>query len=376
MSLRSSLRCLVLVSTTLACAACSKKSPEPQKAAPVATAPAKPTKVETAPGGGQGGDGKLDPNDPKHGALKLMGLDVGVFVDGSQVGVLRYGDLPVIPKIVLEGGAERFKLGDYLAAIGVDVANIKSVHLHGNGDRIASVEGKELRKEQDRFLVQFLGGKTGTPIVTWDTDGLKNEFVVHEIRKMTVYVKKPSAPIDAQKNCHVGPDGDCTDAVPYSDGVAVKGTRVYVDGKMVGFVKRRQITDDLAMGDTPDGDHKFSVAKLVAKFGVDPTTANAIELVAGDDVVGRATGDQMSQVASGLYFTLPKHEHGKVRVHVLGALQANEGAVQDRDAFVSSVIVYKTTRPAERPLVAISEDTDLSVQLASNTARELGREQQ
>ena len=48
--------------------------------------------------------------------------------------------------------------------------------------------------------------------------------------------------------------------------------------------------------------------------------------------------------------------------------------IGDKDALISSVQIYKSTKPADRDLTAISEDTDLSVQLASNTARdELGR---
>lgn len=357
--------------------ACSKKAPEPASTGPAKTAApyvypnaaalAAATKAE-APGA-TSPDGKLDPNDPKHGSRKLMGLDVGVFVDGVQTSVLRYGDLPVIPSVTLEGGAVRYKLTDYVKAIGVAPESIKSVHLHGNNDRIASVEGSELLKDKNRFQFQFLSGTTGSPVVRWDTEGLKNEFVVHEIRKVTIYVKKASALIDLKKNCHVGADGACSDAVPYASGDAVKGTRVYVDGKMVGFVKRRQLADSLIMGDTATGDRKYNVAKLVAEMGVDTTGIKAVDLVAGDDVIAHADGAKFATLAPDLFFTLPKHNHGKVRVHVPADMQATqEPAASDKDALISSIQVFKSTKPASRELTAISEDTDLSVQLASNSA--------
>lgn len=371
---------LWMVVASSALLACSKKAPEPTRhlradapyVFPNAAAAAAAKKAE-APGA-TSPDGKLDPNDPKHGSRKLMGLDVGVFVDGVQASVLRYGDLPTMPSETLEGGAVRYKLADYVKAIGVAPASIKSIHLHGNGDRIASVEGSELLKDESRFKFQFLSTTTGSPTARWDTDGLKNEFVVHEIRKVTIYVKKASALIDMSKNCHVGADGACTDKVPYASGDAVKGTRIYLDGKMVGFVKRRQLADALIMGDTPAGERKYNVAKLIGQMGVDAAGINAVELVAGDDVIAHANGDKFGKLAPELFFTLPKHNHGKVRVHVPADLQASQPAASDKDALISSIQVFKSSKPANRELTAISEDTDLSVQLASNFASASARD--
>lgn len=350
---------LVVLGVLVGSLACSKKTPEPTavvaKAAPAATTKA----PEVSP------DGKLEPNDPKHGTRKLMGLDAPVFVDGAQVAVLRHGEMPVMSVITTEEGGKFWRLADYLEGIGISLASVKSVHLHANEDKIGSVEGSELRKEKDRFIFSFAAGETGAPLPRWSGTGLKNPFNVHEIRRMTVYVKKPSPVIHAQRQCHVGADGDCTNAIPYSTGELAKGTRVYLDGKMVGFVKRRQMGDALIVGDLPEGDHKYSVAKLVAQMGVDPTSVKHVEMMAGDDVIGRATGEQFTSLAPQTYFTLPKHNHGKVRIHVPGELQAKEPGVTDRDALVSAVLLYKNTTPANRDLVSISEETDLSVQVAS-----------
>lgn len=363
---------LVTVVALSAMVGCSKKTPEPTKAvAPVATTAAAKVADDRAPSA-QGGDGKLDPNDPSHGKRKLMGLDVGVYVDGVQSAVLRWGDLPAIASENNEG--KRFRLYDYVKAIGVAPESIKSIHIHGNGDRIASIEGAELLKDKGRFLFSFLAGDTGAPISRWDTDGLKNEFVVHEFRKVTIYVKKPVPVIDKARQCHVGADGECTEEVPYASGPEVKGTRIYVDGKMVGFVKRRQLQDSLVMGDTKDGERKYNVKKLIAQLGVDTNGIKAVELVAGDDIIARAsTGEQFEKLAPEFYFTLPKHNHGKVRVHVPAEIQLRQENAADRDALVSSVQVYKSTKPVDRELTEISADTDMSVQVAANTARELGR---
>jgi len=90
----------------------------------------------------------------------------------------------------------------------------------------------------------------------------------------------------------------------------------------------------------------------------------AVEIVAGDSVVARATSEQWAKNAPTLFFTLPKHQHGKVRIHVPTEIQSLEGA-QERDALVSSVVVYKTTKPTNRELTPISEDTDIAVQIAA-----------
>ena len=191
----------MVVMAGVALMACSRKPAEP---APVATAPkAVPAKTETA---SAGGDGKLDPNDPSHGKRKLMGLDTPVYVDGVQVAVLRAGEMPSIPTIQMEGAGIRYRIADYLKAIGVAPESLKSIHFHGNQDRIASIEGSELKKDPNRFQFQFTSGTTGAPLQRWDTEGLKNEFVANEIRRVTIYVHKASPAIHPQKRCHLGPE--------------------------------------------------------------------------------------------------------------------------------------------------------------------------
>src|SRR5215207_8209556 len=185
--MRRSSRMLLTITLLAGVFACSKKTPEPTPApsggAGGQTNAALPPAAAKA-ASDVGADGKLDPNDPKHGTRKLMGLDAPVFVDGAQTSVLRYGELPPIKAIALEGGGRRYKVTDYLAAIGVPLDGVKSVHFHGNSDRIASGEGTELRKDKDRFVFSFISGDTGTPLQKWDCTGLKNEFVIHEIRRV------------------------------------------------------------------------------------------------------------------------------------------------------------------------------------------------
>ena len=89
MNLRTPLCMLLVASAVLGC---SKKTPEAglvgaARENPNVAALAEATSSDQA---GRIVDGKLDPNDPKHGARRLMGLDVGVFVDGVQASVLYF----------------------------------------------------------------------------------------------------------------------------------------------------------------------------------------------------------------------------------------------------------------------------------------------
>lgn len=305
-----------------------------------------------------------------HGTRRLVNLDAPVYVDGAPVAVLRYGDLPEIARETLEGGTPSFRVADYLAAIGVPLASVRSVHFHGNNDRVASIEGKELAREPRRFTFTFSSQTTGTPVQRWDTEGLANEFVVHEIRKVSVFVKKAPVAIHPRLRCHLATNGSCTDAVPYADTELAKGTRVVLDGRIVGVVKRRQLGDGLVLGESAGDDTRYSVARLAKSFGVPESRIASVELVSGDEVIARADAAQWARVGPTLAFTLARHQHGKARVHVPAELQAapEEGSsAKDEDALVSAVHIHRTPSAlAPRPLARISPETDLAVRLASN----------
>lgn len=307
-------------------------------------------------------------DDAQHGTRKLKGLDVPVFVDGVQVSVLRYGDLPPIERVMLDETVPAFRVYDYLKAVGVKPESVRAVHIHGNTNQIAGLEGREMMSDTKRFIFSFASGDTGAPMVRWDNDGLKSQYSVHEIRKLSVFVKKPVPPLHKDRLCHLAQDGTCTDAVPYNDGTVVKGTRLYVDGKMVGHVKRRLVADRFHAGTTATGEQKYSLGALLADHGV-TGDVRSVELIAGDEVIGRADASAWKTVSGSLTFTLPKHGHGKVRVQVPSNIQAPGEGATEREALTSAVHVYVHTKPAARDLVPISEDTDLSVQLASNDER-------
>ena len=345
-----------IVLTGIAVVGCSRRVTEPPRAQDLGKHDVTRAAGDAPLGG--------DPLAGAHGSRKLRGIDVPVYVDGVQAGVLRYGELPPIANVGTDVAPE-FRLVDYLAAIGVAPDRVKAIHLHDGADRIGGVEGAELLKEPARFRVHFTSGNTGAAEARWDTVKLKNGFVVHEIRKLSVFVAKAVPPIQKGAQCHLA-DGKCTDQVPYAQGDAIKGTRIYLDGRLVGFVKRKLLSDAFIVGGQGD-DHEYSVAKLAASLGVDIGGTKLVELVSGDEVVARADEAQWNRHNGDLDFTLPKHQHGKVRVHVPAEMQAAARSTpEDKDALVTSMHFYQRTTPPSHELVAISEATELHAQIASN----------
>ena len=95
-----------------------------------------------------------------------------------------------------------YRIADYLKALGVDVSRVQRVDFDGNRDRIASIEGTELRNGKDRFVFDFLGRTGGAPKQAWDTMGLKNGMRIDEIFGVNVFVKTTPWTIDHALHCY------------------------------------------------------------------------------------------------------------------------------------------------------------------------------
>jgi hypothetical protein len=297
-----------------------------------------------------------------HGSRRKAAAGAAVYVDGRAVGTLRYGELPPgieARAITPNGAARNYRVDEYLRAIGVDVDRARAIHFRGSGQRVSSLEREELDREPGRFVFDFAGNDTGAATIAWDTVGLKNKFLVHEIREVLVYVDRPALAIAPGRSCYLeAGETECSAKVPYATEELAKGTRVYLDGKLAGTVKRRRLTDDLIVGKSDDGLDRFALGKFLASVGVNPARANAIEVVAGDDVVGRG------RTAQDVTFVLPRHHSGRVVVAMptswqtagAGPLPLGGGPTQ---AEVTAVLVYEDKAPSKRALSVPSADPEI-----------------
>lgn len=287
-----------------------------------------------------------------HGVRKQLAHPVQVTVDGETRAVLRPGELP--PGLVKhpnprEGFSEAryYRLDEYLAHIGVPVDRVRAVHLTGHRDHVASVEGAELRKEPDRFVFDFGQATSILPKTHWSTTGLRNGLRIDAIRNVAVYVQKKAPEIDGRLHCYASPEGGCAPAYDAAAAAQAKGTRVYVDGKLAGVAKRRRVVESGALD--PRGG--YSLAAFLETLGVPRAAPLEVELLAGDDVVGRASAD-------GLSFEIPRHGHGRLAVRVPAASLASSSAEGARSVTVTALQVYRRARPGGRPLVAARGDMD------------------
>jgi hypothetical protein len=342
----------LVFATALAATGCSRNSVSRSS---LASQPANVTSQVTD----QSAPDKADEKEGPHGSRKQKDVDVPVYVDGKPIATLRYGELPAS----LEGrvlsdhptaGARYYRIRDYLAANGVDPARVRTIHLRGNGNRISSLDGDELARDPARFVFDFMEKDTGIARLRWDTTGLRNTFRIEEIRGLFVYVDKPVPALAGSRSCYVV-DGDCSETVPYADGEFGKGTRVYLDGKLVGQVKRRRLTDDLIVGRDDEKRDRFDLAKFLQSVGVDVVHAARVELVAGDALVGRGAGSDLLRPDRRATFVLPAHQHGRVLLSIPNSWTGEEDATVSRETQVTAVLIYRSAVPTKRSLTRLSD---------------------
>jgi hypothetical protein len=297
-----------------------------------------------------------------HGLRKELNLDIPVFVDGKEVSVLRFGELPPgVPvttnPVDREPTLRYYRLADYLKAIGVNLDRVQAVHFAGKTNQITSLEGSEIRADKDRFVFDFLDTNGGIAKPMWRVKGLKNQLHIDGFYGINVFVATKPWEIDPARRCYVE-DDDCKPVARFTSGDLMKGTRVYADGKLVGYVKRRLLSDDALVSKSANGDASYSLDKYLASLGIDREHAKEIRLLSGDDLIVSATGSQWEAAADKLTFYLVKHGHGKVRANVPADLQLKAEGTRDRDVRVTSIQVFSHKEPRSLPLVSIDDVFD------------------
>lgn len=260
MAMRTPLLLLLLLA-----AACGNKDSHAAKQQPAAAPAPAPASGAPLPGAAPAlTDPDYDkdayvPNEFKSGADRWR--DTGVYVDGKFVGLLAWAELPVaLPVVWVQVKASapkrygtsdtgwrwakerRYRWTDYLRAIGVDLAKVKELHVYGPKftDTIIAT-GKELRsKKADDFQFRFGGtvaGK-GIPVVP---EKFGNGRSPDKIAAVMVYIdKKPPV---LERNVGMVLDGELQEGVPYFGTPLRGGVRVYLDDRLVAYIKRQDLPE-------------------------------------------------------------------------------------------------------------------------------------
>jgi hypothetical protein len=313
-------------------ASCSKGGPtaSAQPAAPPAIAhqPIVPPPADGDHGGGKKGEGQF--------------RDTAVYLDGKARGVLKYSELPPgldpfpMPEIDDLTIPRYYKLTDYFTRIGIDVSKIREMHVYGSHDRIAVISGDELRAAKDRVLFDFTQQVAGKARARWaQTHALPHHPMVDVILGISLYQDKP-APV--YKHGELLVDGQPTDEIPYVEDGIPKGTRVYVDGKLTGWVRRKTLPDKLIAPGSERVHAKFSTDAFLTYVGADARAAKTIDFYTGDSLLARVDGHEWTQKKSDYVFDLPNRSHGQVQESFPG----------EKSARLSSIKLYVHTTPPAR----------------------------
>ena len=293
------------------------------------------------------------PADGEHGAGKKgegQFKDTAVYVDGKAFGVMRYAELPPglepMPLTEIDDLAvpRYYKLGEYFARIGIDVAKIQQIHVYGSHDRVAVIRGDEFRAVQDRMIFDFTQQVTGKARARWSNlHALKHSPMVDVILGISVYIDK-TPPEYVHGELLV--DGKVQDAIPYVEDGIPKGTRVYLDGQLSGWVRRKTLPDKLISPDSERVHAKFSTDAFLTYVGADTRGAKTIDFYSGDTLLARVDGKAWTQSKRDYVFDLPNRSHGQV----------HESFPGDKSARISSIRVYlRSAPPARRPDLAALE---------------------
>ena len=272
--------------------------------------------------------------------------DPGVYVDGRPVGVLRFGELPVglkptwVPQehsIEFDYGYKgprtrtsyerRYRVVDFLKALGVDVARIKQIQVLGpKTTSVIIASGKELRSKKGQDLMFRFGAIAGGKPIPCVPDHFGNGVMPDKMGGIMVYIdKKPPVLVPDEG---LALDGKVVDGIPYYGEPMKGGVRVYVDDRLSADLQTQSL-DELPAEVGADGSKRWKLASVLKQNGVDLTHVVELWTIANERRTHKLTRAELDTVT----FTLdPKQKNailvgdGQVRAtalalhsHALGA---------------------------------------------------------
>lgn len=244
------------------------------------------------------------------------------YVDGKPVGVLRYFELPPSLKphdhTLLDGRkVPRYRVAEYLESLGVDLSKMKEVHFIGGRNRAAKLAASEILKHREDLTFSFTRGEGGKARVHWPASGIEVNTTIDVIVAMSAFVELEPPKFDAQKRQYLNPDGSKIDGIPYAKPEeSLRGTRVYLDGALLGAVKRKRLPDSTLSPRYDPKKPRFSLDSYLKWVGADPAKVREIDLLQGDRVVGRVSKNEWSGARKTAEFSLSPGSEGRIIVHL------------------------------------------------------------
>ncbi len=316
-----------LVTLTLA-AGCarehgSRAEERPVKELVTPLSESRPQVRDAASHGQRGGDGQGNGQGSGSGRGERRG-ECPVLVDGKLIGALRYHELSpnmLTTMFALDDGrqVQRFVFSEYLRSLGVPLARVRAVHLQGGQGRTSVISGEELRRVGDRLQIHFTRETSGRPTFKYPGVDLHANTAVDGIQAFAVYVD--SVPPE-YRHGQLYAAGQVVDGGIEAARLQLRGTRVYLDGKLLAALRRREL----------DGTPK-ALGALLAKLGIDPSSLRTAEFIAQDDVAARVQGDRLGQLS----LAAARGQHGRLSIDGIAAGEP-----------IEAIALYAKTSPSDR----------------------------
>jgi hypothetical protein len=212
--------------------------------------------------------------------------DIGVYLDGKPIGFLSFGEIPITLKPTWvkdkvsqnkpascpecpawKWSEQRFyKFTDYLKAMGVPLAKIKTMHVYGPKlSQSVVVTGRDLQsKLAEQFMFRF-GTDVAGKALPWVPEGLGNGKTPDKITGVMIYIDR-KAPTVTREGVEL--DGIPQTGVPYYGEPLRGGVRVYIDDKLATIIKRQDLDPNQATR-SADGELQWSFGEFLKSKGVD-----------------------------------------------------------------------------------------------------------
>jgi hypothetical protein len=260
-------RLVALLVTLLAYSTTPRLDPKAEPVSGPAVAPAK-----APPGTG-------------HGAGRDRWRGGGVYLDGQPIGVLRHAELPVDLKPVWEtqrrrlpfragepiqyreSQVRRYRVTDYLRAVGVPLDRIVEVHLHGARDAAIVLTRDVLLRHPDDILFKFAGETFGKPIPIVRSIQTGTSF--DDLAALTIYIDRKPPRLTRDHSLEL--DGIPVHGIPYYGEPLREGVRVYLDNRLVAVLKRNQLISR--------NNGRWSLGDVLEREGVATSRIARLELI-------------------------------------------------------------------------------------------------
>ena len=219
--------------------------------------------------------------------------DAAAYVDGVPVGMFWFGELPSALEPVwveeIEGldflpgdpppyekvvKVRRYRFADYFKAVGVDLADIKELHVYGPNSQFLVVTREEFLRVKDYFYFRFGLGTHGKAIAMIPKDLGKN---FDRLMGAAVYVEKRPPTVDENEDGDpvLLLEGKPVEGIPYFGEPLRGGIRIYKDDRLASIIKRNKLDPEDGK-EGADGETRWKLFDTLESLGI--TTRDIVQV--------------------------------------------------------------------------------------------------